>query len=77
MTHPVVRPLAAREPFLNGSSACYRSPFCITAVAAVIVLATVKFNVAQRHKRDMEGDEGSSRAKRTLGTRKRRDKGVC
>ena len=58
----------------DGSSACYRLPYCSTAAAAVLALATV--NESQRHNADDEGDEGSPRPKRTLCSRKRRDKEV-
>ena len=44
------------------------------AAAAVLALATL--DEVQRHNRDDEVDEDSPRAKRTLCSRKRRDKDV-
>ena len=64
-----------RVPSFDGSSACYRLPFCNTAAAAVLALATL--NESQRQNRDDEGDEGSPRAKRTLCSRKRHDRDLC
>ena len=63
-----------RVPSFDGSSACYRLPFCNTAAAAVLALATL--NESQRQNRDDEGDAGSPRAKRTLWARNGRDKHV-
>ena len=64
-----------RVPSSDGSSACYRRPFCNTTAAAVLALATL--GEVQGYNRDDEADEGSPRAKRALCSRKRRDKGVC
>ena len=64
-----------RVPSSDGSSACYRLPFCNTTAAAA-VLALVTLHEFQRHNREDERDEGSPRAKRTLCSRKRQNKHV-
>ena len=57
-------------PSSDGSSAYNRRPFCSTAAAAVLAMATL--NKLERHNRDDEGDEGSSRQTNTLLAEKAR-----
>ena len=61
-------------PSSDGSSAYNRRPFCSTAAAAVLAMATL--NKLERHNRDDEGDEGSSRQTNTLLAEKARQRRV-
>ena len=65
-----------RVPSSDGISAFCRGPFCNTAAAAAALLSLATLDEVQRHNRDDEADEGSTCAKRTLCSRKRRDEGV-
>ena len=71
-TASLATPQNARSQPYNSSSDAG-----LTSAAAAAVLAWSTLDEVQRHNCDDEADDGSPRAKRTLCSRKRRDKDVC